>query len=82
MLAWPEKSGLAAEQPTAKEMAQAESARCRPAGADTVRCVYSAAVTADDAASSPRGAWHVATLATAADGTTALDTRTVDFTVG
>ncbi|MFE7332207.1 DUF5707 domain-containing protein [Streptomyces sp. NPDC057565] len=39
VLAWPEKSGPAAEQPTVKEMAQAESARCRPAGADIVRCI-------------------------------------------
>lgn len=82
VLAWPEKSGLAAKQPTAKEMTEVESARCKPAGADTVRCVYTAAVTAADAASSPRGSWHVAVLATAEDGTTTLDTKAVDFTVG
>ncbi|MEV6400945.1 DUF5707 domain-containing protein [Streptomyces sp. NPDC051907] len=81
MMAWLEKSGLAAKQPTAKEMAQAESARCKPAGADTVRCVYTAAVTTAEVASSPRGSWHVAVLATAEDGTTALDTKAVDFTV-
>ncbi|MFF3940921.1 DUF5707 domain-containing protein [Streptomyces phaeofaciens] len=82
VLAWPEKSSLSAKQLTAKEMAQAEPARCKPAGADTVRCVYTATVTADDAASSPRGSWHVAVLATADDGTTTLDTKAVDFTVG
>ncbi|MFF4803425.1 DUF5707 domain-containing protein [Streptomyces sp. NPDC001351] len=82
VLAWPEKSGLAAKQPTAKEMAHAESARCKPAGADTVRCVYTAAVTAAEAASSPRGSWHVAVFATAKDGTTTLDTKAADFTVG
>ncbi|KUO07972.1 DUF5707 domain-containing protein [Streptomyces sp. DSM 15324] len=82
VLAWPEKSGLAKKQPTAAEMRRAESARCTPAGEDTVRCVYTVKVTGADAASFPRGSWHVATLATAADGTTALDTEAVDFTVG
>ncbi|MFJ8113196.1 DUF5707 domain-containing protein [Streptomyces sp. NPDC096132] len=82
VLAWPEKSALAAKQLTAKEMAEAEPARCEPAGGDTVRCVYTASVTAVEAASSPRGSWHVAALATAEDGTTTLDTEAVDFTVG
>ncbi|WP_340377064.1 DUF5707 domain-containing protein [Streptomyces sp. SS7] len=82
VLAWPEKSGLAAKRPTAAEMREAESARCTPAGEDTVRCVYTVTVTDADAASFPRGSWHVATLATAADGTTTLDTEAVDFTVG
>ncbi|MFH8797975.1 DUF5707 domain-containing protein [Streptomyces sp. NPDC017936] len=82
VLAWPEKSELAAKQPTAEEMTQAESARCEPAGADTARCVYTVAVTAAEAASSPRGTWHVAVLATAEDGTTTLDTEAADFTVG
>ncbi|MEU1513069.1 DUF5707 domain-containing protein [Streptomyces sp. NPDC005811] len=82
VLAWPEKSGLAKKQPTAGEMRQAESARCTPAGADTVRCVYTVTVPAADAASFPRGSWHVAALATADDGTTTLDTEAVDFTVG
>ncbi|WP_199924563.1 DUF5707 domain-containing protein [Streptomyces sp. WM6386] len=63
-------------------MAQVESARCQSAGGDTVRCVYTAAVTDADAASSPRGNWHVAVLATAEDDTTTLDTKAVDFTVG
>jgi len=82
VLAWPEKSELAAKQPTAKDMAEVESAHCKPAGADTVRCVYTAAVTAAEAASSPRGSWHVAVLATAEDGTTTLDTKAVDLTGG
>ncbi|KUN79070.1 DUF5707 domain-containing protein [Streptomyces griseoruber] len=82
VLAWPEKSSLAAKQPTAEEMTRAEPARCEPAGAHTVRCVYTAAVTAGDAAASPRGTWHVAVLATAEDGTATLDTKAVDFTVG
>ncbi|MER5946273.1 DUF5707 domain-containing protein [Streptomyces sp. NPDC001904] len=82
VLAWPEKSGLAAEPPTAAEMARAESARCRPSGGDTERCTYTVRVTAADAASFPRGSWHVAALATDTDGITALDTSAVDFTVG
>ncbi|MEU6373578.1 DUF5707 domain-containing protein [Streptomyces sp. NPDC046909] len=82
VLAWPEKSGLAAKQLTAEEMNEAESARCEAAGSGTVRCAYTAAVTVGDAASSPRGTWHVAVLATAEDGTTTLDTEAVDFTVG
>ncbi|GAA3131410.1 DUF5707 domain-containing protein [Streptomyces echinatus] len=81
VLAWPERSGLAAKQPTAEEMTQAERAHCKPAGTGTVRCMYTAAVTAADAASSPHGSWHVAVLATAEDGTTTLDTKAVDFTV-
>ncbi|WP_333760991.1 DUF5707 domain-containing protein [Streptomyces sp. IBSBF 2390] len=81
VLAWPAKSGLATKRPTAKEMAEVESAHCKPAGADSVRCVYSAAVTAADASSSPHGSWHVAVLATAGDGTTTLDTKAADFTV-
>ncbi|WP_460071147.1 DUF5707 domain-containing protein [Streptomyces sp. YKOK-I1] len=82
VLAWPEKSSLAAKRPTAEEMRRAESARCTPAAADTVRCVYTVTVTDADAASFPRGSWHVAALATAVDGTTTLDTEAVDFTVG
>ncbi|MFD5537948.1 DUF5707 domain-containing protein [Streptomyces sp. NPDC127079] len=81
VLAWPERSGFAKKQPTAGEMAAVESATCTPAGGHTVRCVYEAAVSAADAASSPHGAWHVAVLATAKDGSTALDRRAADFTV-
>lgn len=82
VLAWPENSALSTQQPTAKEMAQAESARCQSAGGDNMRCEYTVAVTDAEAASSPRGTWHVAVLATAEDGTTTLDTKAVDFTVG
>nr|WP_240982802.1 DUF5707 domain-containing protein [Streptomyces sp. S3(2020)] len=82
VLAWPEDSEFSARQPTAKELAQVESARCQSAGGDTVRCVYTAAVADTEANSSPRGTWHVAVLATAQDGTTTLDTEAVDFTVG
>lgn len=82
VLAWPKDSALSSRQPTAKEMAQVESARCESAGGDTARCVYTAAVTDAEAASSPRGTWHVAVLASAEDGTTTLDTKAVDFTVG
>jgi hypothetical protein len=82
VLAWPEDSSLAAQQPTANEMAQVESARCQSAGGDTVRCEYRAAVTHSEAASAPHGTWNVAVLATAEDGTTTLDTKAVDFTVG
>ncbi|MFE7210266.1 DUF5707 domain-containing protein [Streptomyces sp. NPDC001698] len=59
----------------------AEPAVCKPSGQDTVRCAYTAEVTGADAESSPRGAWHVAVLATAQDGTTTLDTEAADFTV-
>ncbi|MFD8567220.1 DUF5707 domain-containing protein [Streptomyces sp. NPDC059639] len=82
VLAWPEKSELGTKPPTAKEMSRAESARCESTGADGTRCAYTVAVTAADAASFPRGSWHVAVLATDEDGATTLDTEAVDFTVG
>ncbi|MFF5012200.1 DUF5707 domain-containing protein [Streptomyces sp. NPDC001165] len=82
VLAWPANSSLAKKAPTAKEMAAAEPATCKPAGKDTVRCVYTTEVTGADAASSPRGPWRVAVLATAEDGTTTLDTKAAGFTVG
>ncbi|MEU2619794.1 DUF5707 domain-containing protein [Streptomyces sp. NPDC007157] len=82
VLAWPEKSRFAKEPPTAKDMAEVESATCAPAKADTARCVYRAAVSAADAASAPHGTWHFAVLATAEDGRTTLDTKVTDFTVG
>ncbi|MEU1300154.1 DUF5707 domain-containing protein [Streptomyces shenzhenensis] len=81
VLAWPQNSSLAEKSLTAKDMAAAQSAACRPSGQDTVRCTYTAEVTTADAESSPRGAWHVAVLATAQDGTTTLDTEAADFTV-
>ncbi|MCG7205705.1 DUF5707 domain-containing protein [Streptomyces arenae] len=81
VLAWPEKSELAGKLPTAKEMTEVESATCTPAGGHTARCVYEVAVPAADAASSPHGAWHVAVLATAVDGSTTLDHKAAGFTV-
>ncbi|MGW2276483.1 DUF5707 domain-containing protein [Streptomyces sp. NPDC001770] len=83
VLAWPGDSVLADQGLTEKEMAYAEPAVCKPSGtdADTVRCTYRVAVTGEDAKDSPRGAWHVAVLATAKDGTTVLDTEAAGFTV-
>ncbi|MFE6552821.1 DUF5707 domain-containing protein [Streptomyces sp. NPDC004096] len=81
VLAWPADSSLATTEPTVKEMAGAEAATCEPAGADTVRCTYKTGVTGAEAAASPRGAWHVAVLATAEDGTTTLDDKAAGFTV-
>ncbi|MER5516109.1 DUF5707 domain-containing protein [Streptomyces sp. NPDC002763] len=82
VLAWPEKSGFAKKPPTAKDMAEVESATCEPATSDTARCTYKAVVSAADAASTPHGAWHIAVLATGKDGSTTLDTKVTDFTVG
>ncbi|MGW1727766.1 DUF5707 domain-containing protein [Streptomyces sp. NPDC002306] len=81
VLAWPASSALAKKEPTAKEMALVESAACKPSGEDTVRCTYTVKVTGPEAESSPRGAWRVAVLATAKDGTTTLDTKAAGFTV-
>ena len=58
-----------------------ESAKCKPSAGDTVRCVYSVPVTGADAESSPRGAWHVAVLATSKDGDSKLLTKAADFNV-
>ncbi|WP_405811916.1 DUF5707 domain-containing protein [Streptomyces sp. NBC_01520] len=80
VLAWPENSSLAKEELTTKDMATAEPAVCKPAGQETVRCTYTTRITGSDAESSPRGAWHVAVLATAQDGTTTLDTKSAGFT--
>ncbi|MFI0513810.1 DUF5707 domain-containing protein [Streptomyces sp. WSLK1-5] len=81
VLAWPADSSFAKKGLTAKDMAAVESASCEPSGGDTVRCTYKVTVTRADAETSPRGAWHVAVLATAKDGDTRLDTRAADFTV-
>ncbi|MFF7360446.1 DUF5707 domain-containing protein [Streptomyces sp. NPDC008125] len=83
VLAWPGDSTFAEQGLTEKEMASAEPAVCEPSGtdADTVRCTYEVTVTAEDAKDSPRGAWHVAVLATAKDGTTVLDTEAAGFTM-
>ncbi|MFE9439514.1 DUF5707 domain-containing protein [Streptomyces sp. NPDC006602] len=81
VLAWPESSFSAKNKLTAKDMADVDSAVCKPSGEDTAHCTYSVKVTGADAESSPRGAWHVAVLVTAQDGTTNLDTKAADFTV-
>ncbi|MFE9610804.1 DUF5707 domain-containing protein [Streptomyces sp. NPDC006012] len=80
VLAYPARSSLAEKEPTAKEMAAAEPATCKPVGNDTVRCAYTTRVTAAESASSPHGSWYVAVLATAVDGRTTLDTRAAGFT--
>ncbi|MBZ3906285.1 DUF5707 domain-containing protein [Streptomyces griseiscabiei] len=81
VLAWPQDSSFAEDRPTAKDMAGVDSAACEPAGKDTAHCTYRVEVTAADAKSSPRGAWHVAVLVTAKDGSTTLDAEAADFTV-
>ncbi|MGM9385591.1 DUF5707 domain-containing protein [Streptomyces antibioticus] len=81
VLAWPEDSSLAEKELTPSDMAAAERADCTPSGKDTVRCSYTVQVTGADAASSPRGRWHVAVLATAQDGTSTLDPEAAGFTV-
>lgn len=81
VLAWPEDGPFGKDPLTAKDMAEVESADCVDAEDDTVVCTYDAPVTAEDLADSPRGAWHIATLATAEDGTTTFAARTASFTV-
>ncbi|WP_330177486.1 DUF5707 domain-containing protein [Streptomyces sp. NBC_01498] len=81
VLAWPEDSAFADRELTTKDMSAAEPAVCEPSGDSTVRCSYTVPVTRTDAEDSPRGTWHVATLATAEDGTTTLDAKAADFTV-
>ncbi|MDX3458116.1 DUF5707 domain-containing protein [Streptomyces sp. ME02-8801-2C] len=81
VLAWPANSPFAKKAITAKDMASVESAKCKPSGGDTVRCVYTVPVTGADAGSSPRGAWHVAVLATSKDGDSKLLTKAADFNV-
>ncbi|WP_159772195.1 DUF5707 domain-containing protein [Streptomyces sp. HM190] len=81
VLAWPQHSSFAEDELTAKDMAYAEPAVCEPAGKDATHCTYSVKVTRSEAESSPRGAWYVAVLATAQDGTTTLDRKASGFTV-
>ncbi|WP_405392410.1 DUF5707 domain-containing protein [Streptomyces sp. NBC_01102] len=81
VLAWPANSSFAKQELTAKDMAAAEPAVCKPSGEDTVRCTHTATVTRAEADESPRGLWHVAVLTTAEDGDTTLDTKAADFTV-
>ncbi|MGY6019062.1 DUF5707 domain-containing protein [Streptomyces spinosirectus] len=82
VLAWPADSQLGKKEPTAKEMAEVDSATCRPAADGTARCTYATPVTRADAATFPHGTWHIAVLATAKDGTTTFDANAVDFKVG
>ncbi|MFE7621676.1 DUF5707 domain-containing protein [Streptomyces sp. NPDC057496] len=83
VLAWPAADpAFAKKGPTAKDMAEVESATCRPAADDIVRCTYGVTVTAADAAASGKGTWHVATLATADDGETVFGEKTSTFTTG
>ncbi|MEU1087275.1 DUF5707 domain-containing protein [Streptomyces sp. NPDC005576] len=82
VLAWPEDSAFAGQGLTEKDMASVESAVCKPSGKDTVRCSYEVAVTREEAEGSPRGLWHVAVMATTADGARTLDTKAADFTTG
>ncbi|MEW2114617.1 DUF5707 domain-containing protein [Streptomyces sp. NPDC005474] len=81
VLAWPANSPFAKQGLTAKDMASVDSAVCKPSGGDTVRCTYTIPVTRADAASSPRGVWHVAVLATSKHGDTKLVTKAADFNV-
>ncbi|WP_151775061.1 DUF5707 domain-containing protein [Streptomyces abyssomicinicus] len=81
VLAWPEAGAFAESAPTEKEMTEVESATCAPAGDDTARCTYKVPVTPEEAADSPSGPWHIATLATAEDGATAFSAKTARFTV-
>jgi hypothetical protein len=82
VLAWPADGPFAKKGLTEKELSTAESATCKPAGEDTARCTYQVTVTADEAAESEDGRWHVATLATAENGDSAFDDKTATFTVG
>ncbi|MFF3390698.1 DUF5707 domain-containing protein [Streptomyces sp. NPDC002669] len=83
VLAWPATGpAFAKSGPTAKDMAEVESATCRPADDGIVRCAYEVTVTAADAAASGKGTWYVATLATADDGETVFDGKTSAFTTG
>ncbi|MET7458143.1 DUF5707 domain-containing protein [Streptomyces sp. NPDC005574] len=81
VLAWPATSSLAKQKLTAKDMAAAESTVCTAAGKHTVHCTYTTTVTPTDAASSPHGAWHIAVLAEANNGTTTPDNNAAGFTV-
>src|SRR4051794_12622440 len=81
VLAWPAASSLAKHKLTAKDMAAAETAVCKAAGKHTVHCTYTTTVSPTDAATSPHGAWHIAVLAEAKNGSTTLDDKAADFTV-
>ncbi|WP_448319015.1 DUF5707 domain-containing protein [Streptomyces sp. CO7] len=81
VLAWPENGPFSKDKLTAEDMAEVESADCADAEDDTVVCTYDVLLTAEDLTDSPQGTWHIATLATAENGTTTFADRTVTFTV-
>ncbi len=81
VLAWPQNSSFAKNKLTAKDMAAVESAVCKPFKKHTSNCTYTIKTSASDAASSPRGVWHIAVLATARNGTTTLNAKAADFIV-
>ncbi|MFI9569581.1 DUF5707 domain-containing protein [Streptomyces rishiriensis] len=81
VLAWPQNSSFAKNKLTAKDMAAAEPAVCKPFKKHTATCTYRITTTVSEVESSPRGVWHVAVLATARNGTTTLDTQAADFLV-
>jgi uncharacterized protein DUF5707 len=81
VLAWPATSSLGQKKLTVKDMTTAETATCKPAARHTVHCTYTTPVSPTDTASSPHGAWHIAVLAVAKNGTTTLDNKAADFTV-
>lgn len=80
VLAWPESMAPA---PDAKEMAHVESATCEPSrapGDEEALCTYTVKVTGAEAAESPKGAWHVAVLASAEDGGRTFVPKAAGFT--
>ncbi|MFB8102215.1 MULTISPECIES: DUF5707 domain-containing protein [unclassified Streptomyces] len=81
VLAWPASMAPA---PDAEDMAHVESATCEPAGPSgdaAALCTYKVKVTAAEAAESPKGAWHVAVLASAEDGGRTFAPKAAGFTV-
>jgi uncharacterized protein DUF5707 len=82
VLAWP-KGAFAGKPLTEKDMKNVESATCKPAGDDTLRCVYRVPVTAADAteaAGAGQNTWYVATLATGKNGATVFGDKSATFT--
>ncbi|MFJ4963082.1 DUF5707 domain-containing protein [Streptomyces sp. NPDC088729] len=78
VIAWPASMSPA---PTAKEMADVDSAVCKAAGDGVARCAYTLKVTRAEAAELPKGTWRVTALATANDGGTAFVPKAAEFTV-
>ncbi|MYX15938.1 hypothetical protein GTY67_21525 [Streptomyces sp. SID8374] len=81
VLAWPASMAPA---PDAGDMAHIESATCEPTGPsgdEAALCTYKVKVTTAEAAESPKGAWHVAVLASAKDGGKTFAPKAAGFTV-